>query len=156
VAQSVQDVYFAMNSVFLGPAERQTIQLDFAGRYIKDPLTNQTLTFPLDTSPLFVAELLDWVDRVASTEGPRLVHEAGKDGIKPFKEIIDPLRKFVRGALLTPRGAQDAHTLPPGYNTPRVQRAFQELADQLDETFKLARPINPPQFSDEPPAGDKL
>ena len=162
VAESVQEVYFALDSVFVGPAERQVLELPFAGRQI--PLSppfeqgdgpKPEYTFPADTPNLFVAELLDWVDRVATQEGVRLVREGGKDGILAFRRITDDLRKFVRGALIKPtRAAAPAGSpksrggLPPGYGTPRVQRALQELADQLDETHKLAFPIRPPRFED--------
>ena len=71
VAQSVQDAYFAMDSVFMGDAERQVAQLNFAGLWVHvlDPETGlkKAEQFGEHTSGLFVAELLDWVDRSAST-----------------------------------------------------------------------------------------
>jgi hypothetical protein len=149
VAQSVQDVYFTLDSVFLGAAERQTISLDFSGATVTVPVngTPQSFTFPTGTSSLFVAELLDWVQRASSDELPRLLQDAGKDGLPSLTSILDNLRKFVRAALIKQLGgAQDSPGLPPGYRTPRVQRALQELADQLDETLRLASQINPPRF----------
>jgi hypothetical protein len=161
VAESVQEVSFAMDSVFLGPAERQTTELEFANQTIQlspptepDDRDSATYTFPGGTSPLFVAELLDWVDRFATKEGISLVQDGGKDGIKAFRRITDDLRKFMHGALIKHSvgggrvdGAQERGSLPPGFSTPRVQRALQELANQLDETHKLAFPIQSPQFS---------
>lgn len=150
VAQSVQDAYFTLDSVFLSAAERQTTSLDFSGATVAVPVKGiqQSFTFPAGTSSLFVAELLDWVDRTSSDELPRLLQDAGKDGLPSLTSIVDNLRKFVRAALLKSLGgAQDSPSLPPGYRTPRVQRALQELADQLDETYRLASQINPPRFS---------
>jgi len=148
VSQSVQDSYFAMDSVFLGDSERQTTQLDFAGLsvMIPDPKTKAAISylFPPDTSCLFVAELLDWIDRAASEELPRLLNDAGKDGLASLKSVVDQLRKFARGAIAPP---QKAPGLPPGYHTPRVKRALELLADGLDETFRLASPIQPPDLS---------
>ena len=69
VAEATQEVYLTMDSVFLGPAERQTIELDFAGKTIPVSATT-SFTFPSTTPPLFVAELLEWVDRFASEEAP--------------------------------------------------------------------------------------
>jgi hypothetical protein len=147
VTQGVQDAYYTMDSVFIGDAERQTAQLDFANLTIKVPNKKggpeQTYTFPSNTSGLFVAELLDWVYRAASDELPRLLQDAGKDGLESFKASTDRLRKFVHGAIVPPQAAKG---LPPGYRTPRVRRAMQLLADGLDEAYMLAFEIPSPEF----------
>ena len=147
VVQAVRDAYFAMDSVFMGDAERQVAQLDFAGLIVKvpNPRTGspELHTFKPRTSGLFVAELLDWVDRAASDELPRLLQDAGKDGLESLQLVTDRLRKFVHGAIVPP---QKAPSLPPGYHTPRVKRAMQLLADGLDETYKLAVQLSPPDL----------
>jgi len=145
VSQSVRDAYFAMDSVFLGPADRQTTQLDFSGVTLPKALVEETVPFQFDqgTSSLFVSELLDWVDRAASEELPQVLRTSGKDGLPALKSVVDNLRHFVRGALIPP---QKASNLPPGYRTPRVQRTMQELANSLDETFRLAIRINEPRL----------
>jgi hypothetical protein len=136
VAESKQEADFAMDSVFVGSAERQTIRLDFGGKVIQVPQngTFVPFTFPARTA-LFVGELLEWVDRFASIEGPRLINDGGKAGVRAAAPTLDNLRRLVRGALISP---QDANTLPAGYRTARVQRALQELADNLDEAATLA------------------
>ena len=101
VSQGVQDAYFAMDSVFMGDPERQTSQLDFAGLTVQlpDPKTKGNLPYKFydDTSGLFVAELLDWVDRAASQELPGLLKDAGKDGLESFKRLrIDSARSYGR------------------------------------------------------------
>jgi hypothetical protein len=145
VAESVQEVNFALDSVFLGPAERQTILLTFS-----------------DHSSLFVAELLDWVDRVATVEGPALVQDGGKDGVTAFVPTLERLSTYVREAaeiaagpvLRMPRADGPAAVpvpppqprpgrdeIPPGFHTPRVVRALQELQKQVEEATDYARPI---------------
>jgi hypothetical protein len=154
VTQSVKDAYFTLDSVFLGAAERQTIPLTFSGLKVQVPVNGSLQTFifppteenPTPTSSLFVAELLDWVDRAASDELPRLVQDAGKDSISSMVDILDTLRKFAHAAVIAPFGPQPLNGLPPGYRTPRVQRALIELADQLDEAFRLASQIKSPRF----------
>jgi hypothetical protein len=146
VAQAVQDAYFAMDSVFMGDAERQISQLNFAGLTldrVPDPKggVESPYTFPPDTSGLFVAELLDWVDRSASDELPRLLQDAGKDGIESLRSYTDRLRRFVHAAIPPTPAAKG---LPHGYHTPRVKRAMQLLADGLDETYKLALQLTLP------------
>jgi hypothetical protein len=143
VAQAVQDAYFAMDSVFMGDAERQVAQLDFANLTIHVPYSPEPYTFYKDTSGLFVAELLDWIDRAASDELPRLLQDAGKDGLESLQVVTDRLRKFTRGAIVPP---QKAKGLPPGYYTPRVQRAMLLVCDGLDETYKLAHELHSPEF----------
>lgn len=139
VAQGVQDAYFAMDSVFMSDAERQTTLLSFAGLsiWIPDRESNgpRPYTFHIETSGLYVAELLDWVDRSVSDELPALLQDAGKDGLDSFRASTDRLRKFVHGAAHQPH---DARGLPPGFHTPRVKRALKLLADGLDEAYLLA------------------
>jgi len=121
VSESVQEVYLAMDSVFLGREERQVVELTFPGE-----------------PPLFVAELLSWIDQVASTEGPQLIKDGGKQGVISFQPTIDRLARLAAGALVPPQNPAD---LPAGYRTARVQRALQELADHLEETSNLVQQI---------------
>jgi hypothetical protein len=147
VTGAVQDAYFAMDSVFMGDAERQVAQLNFANLPVQvpNPVTGvpETHTFKPGTSGLFVAELLDWVYRASSDELPRLLQDAGKDGLDSLQRVTDRLRRFAHGAIVPP---QNAPGLPPGYHTPRVKRAMQLLADGLDETYKLAVQLRPPDL----------
>ncbi len=118
VAESKQELDFALDSVNVRSAERQTIRLN------------------LDRDgTMFVGELLEWVDRLASIEGPRLINEGGKAGVRAVARTLGKLCRLVRRALIPP---QDATTLPAGYRTARVQRALLELADRLDEAANLA------------------
>lgn len=129
VAQAVKDVYFAMDSVFLGAAERQTILLDFTSIGAE--------------SSLFIAELLDWIDRAASQELPAQLQDSGKDAIGTMQSVVSDLFRFVRASLLP---QQPLKGKPPGYRTPRVQRSLRLLEDALRETYRLAGQIKPPNF----------
>jgi hypothetical protein len=134
VSQAVKDVEFAMDSVFLGAAERQTILLDFTSIGAE--------------SSLFIAELLDWVDSAASKELPAQLQDSGKDAIGTVKDVVGTLQRFVQAALLP---QQPLKGLPPGYRTPRVQRALRLLADSLRETQRLTEKIRQPVFPAETP-----
>lgn len=120
VAESVQEAYFAMDSVFLGSAERQTIQLKFGNE-----------------PRLFVGELLAWIEYVASEEGPRLIRDGGKAGVIALHPTLERLHALAGDAMLDPSGKQKAADLPAGYRTSRVQRALQELAEHLREAAEL-------------------
>jgi hypothetical protein len=122
VAESVQEVNFALDSVFLGAAERQTTELTFGdGR-----------------PPIYVAELLAWVERFATEEAPRLIQDAGKAGVRAFFPTVDQLADLVRDARVPP---QDPANLPEGYATPRVQRALSELFEYVQQTARLAHEL---------------
>ncbi|HEY3625387.1 MAG TPA: hypothetical protein VGL00_03850 [Terracidiphilus sp.] len=129
VAGAVKDAEFAMDSVFLGAAERQTILLDFTSIGAE--------------SSMFVAELLDWIDTAVSKELPAQLQDSGKDAIETLKLVIKNLHGFVHAAILP---QQPLKGLPPGYRTPRVQRALRLLADSLHETYRLAQKIKQPDF----------
>jgi len=122
IAESVNEVRFTLDSVFIGPAERQTLQLQFASG---DP-------------SMFLEDLLTWVETFASQEGPRLIEEGGKSGVgQSFKPIGEQLQTLVEGA----ENPVNINSLPRGYRTKRVQRSLEELADQLQELVNLAAPI---------------
>jgi hypothetical protein len=128
VAETVQEVYFVMDSVFLGPAERQTIRLDFGANGL-----------------IFLADLLAWVDRFATDEGRRMINESGKDGVEAFSTTVTRLDDLVRRAATTddPGGEQDPETMPRGYRTARVRNAMVNLASALarvrDEVARVHR-----------------
>jgi hypothetical protein len=128
IAESVQETYFAMDSVFLGPSERQATELDFG-----------------DEGTLLISELLEWADYVATEEGPRLIREGGKVGVISLHTTAARLAGLVRRAQTGERGDQDADTLPEGYGTGRVQRALVELQYHLSELGKLAGKFAKPE-----------
>jgi hypothetical protein len=149
-AESVTEVGFTLDSVFLGAAERLAIRLTFSG----DPVEGSQLTdskgavifVPGDTPSILLEELLRWVERVASEEGPRLLQDGGKDGAVALTPVLDRLRMLVRGSLVTTgigpnQGLQPPDSVPAGYATARVQRALSELAKYLDDSADLARRI---------------
>ena len=127
IVEGVQEVAFVMDSVFLGPAERQTILLKFGTQ----------------SEPMFFADLMGWVERFASEEGPRIIQDSGKDGVGAFSATVRRLHDLVVAALLTswtPPGLQNPADpdVPDAYRATRVQSAISELAGDLGEAFDLA------------------
>jgi 5-hydroxyisourate hydrolase-like protein (transthyretin family) len=146
-AESVTEVGFTLDSVFLGAAERLAIRLTFPATDTDlEDSRNQTITVPGGTPSILLGELLSWVERVASEEGPRLLQDGGKDGATALTPVLNRLRILVRASLVTTgsgtnQGLQSPDSLPAGYVTARVQRALVELAKYLDDTFDLASRI---------------
>ncbi|MET7476259.1 carboxypeptidase-like regulatory domain-containing protein [Streptomyces sp. NPDC005648] len=135
VAQSVEETVFALDSVFVDAAQRQTIQLRFADG-----------TPP--TPPILLSDLLDWVVRVSTVEGPRLIQDAGKDGVIAIAPVLEQLARLIHltEQLVTPPvGRGGDRTLPDGIRTPRVLRALRELGGQLDIADRLAGAVRRPE-----------
>jgi hypothetical protein len=118
IAEKVNEVRFTLDSVFIGPSERQTLRIDFPN--------NQ---FP----SMFLEDLLSWIENFATQEGPQLIQEGGKYAVgASFGTIAGTLLGMVQGAENSPS------VLPDGFFTPRVQRSLQDLFDQLQQLVNQA------------------
>jgi Carboxypeptidase regulatory-like domain len=141
VCESVDDLAFALDSVYVDAAQRQVIELRFANQTVNVPdlpLTRNSTTpykFGSHEPPLLLSDLLDWITRASRDEGPRIVQDAGKDGVLAFEPVLDRLRILLHA---TRQIARHGTALPSGMRTPRVNRALQVLAAQLDEATNLA------------------
>jgi hypothetical protein len=145
ITETVQETYFAMDSVFLGPAERQTVLLSLKDEGTAAPATTTIL----------LSELLDWIDRFAAEEGPRLIEDAGTDGVNAFFPTIRRLSTL--GDSATRLQQSQGSTIPPTFFTTRVQLALRQLAGQLARARDLADAVterlklgDPPDFPPEP------
>jgi hypothetical protein len=143
VCESVGDLLFALDSVYVDAAQRQVVELRFEDiREVDLPEVPfrgnppQTVTEHLaHQAPMFLSDLLDWVLRASRDEGPRIIQDSGKDGVLAFKPVLNTLRILVRA---TAKIARERNAMPAGMRTPRVDRAIKVLAAQLDEAANLA------------------
>ena len=125
-------------------AQRQVVELRFAGLLVKDvpavplrgnpPMAGSVQLGPHE-APMLLSDLLDWVFRASRDEGPRIIQDAGKQGVFAFQPVLDTLRTLVHA---TGQLARERSDLPAGMRTPRVGRAIEVLAAQLDEAADLA------------------
>jgi hypothetical protein len=122
ISESVRETYFAMDSVFLGPAERQTVLLT---------LTDEGNA----TTTMLLSELLDWIDRFALDEGPRLIEDAGTLGVNAF---VPSIRRLSILATSAPNQNPNDPAIPPSFFTSRVLLALRQLASQLSRATDLA------------------
>jgi hypothetical protein len=121
VAEAVDEVRFTLDSVFIGPAERQTLQLQFPG---------------VSKDSLFAEDLFNWIQSFATEEGPRLIQDGGKFGVKfSFLPIAQQLQRLVGSA-------HDPDPLDHAFRTIRVRRALGQLGRELNELVKLAKDIS--------------
>jgi len=122
VAESVDEVRFTLDSVFIGPAERQTLPLNFPGE-----------------DGLFLEDLFNWIQNFAAEEGPRLIQDGGKFGVhSTFLPIARKLHNLVRRIV---GNNPITNGLPHGFHTSRVQRSLRQLDGELRELVRMARPI---------------
>jgi hypothetical protein len=123
IAETVNEVRFAMDSVFIGPAERQTLLLEFENQ---------------NPPAMFVEDILQEIQDFVSSEGPRLLQDGGKISIP---NNILPVMKTFRELVRSAHKPANFKRLPDGYRTVRVQRALDDLRDQVVALIKLAEPV---------------
>ena len=128
VVETVNECYFVMDSVFLGPAERQTVLLP-----LEDEEGARTV--------MFLSELLDWIDRFSTEEGPHLIEEAGTDGVNAFRPTVERLAALALSAAGLKTTSPNTAQIPPSFFTRRVELALQQLASQLARTQVLAAQV---------------
>ncbi len=121
VAESVDEVRFALDSVFIGPAERQTMKLNFSG----------------NEPPMFAEDLYTWIQSFATEEGPRLIQDGGKFAVQnTFYPVAQRLHQLIRDSI----GPFNTG-LPQAYYTARVQRAIRQLEGEMRSLAQMAQPI---------------
>jgi hypothetical protein len=122
VAESVDEVRFTLDSVFIGPSERQTMELQFPGAVPAIP-------------PIFLEDLLSWIRNFATEEGPRLIQDGGKFGVGntfyPVAQQLFTIMQLVPGVT----------GMPPGFSSTRVLLSVVNLTEQLLDLANLAQPI---------------
>lgn len=128
IAETVNECYFAMDTVFLGQAERQTVLLDLENKVG-------------DRTKIFVSELLDWITRFSTDEGPQLIEDAGTDGVNAFRPTVQRLARLARSAANLKIDGEHSNGLPPSFFTKRVKSALEQLASQLTRTEELAAAV---------------
>lgn len=118
VAESVEELYFVMDSVFLGAAERQTVRLD---------------------SGLTIDELFSWVERFSTEEALQLIRDGGKDGVISFRPTIRKLLSLVTDAVN--QSNSGSGNRQRGFHQPRTQAALEEVRRHLEAVVTLTEQL---------------
>jgi hypothetical protein len=124
IAETISEVRFALDSVFIGPSERQMLLLEFDDR--------------TGLPPIFLEDMLNEIDAHVSTESPRLLQDGGRISVE--NNILPVLRSFQEMVGQTHR-PKNLRELPKGYKTTRVQRTLEDLYVQLQDLIRLIEPI---------------
>ncbi len=134
IAETVNEVRFALDSVFIGPSERQTLLLEFADSNL---------------SPMFLEDVLDEVDKFVTEEGPRLLRDGGKISVtNNILPVVQSLLNMVEEA----HDPTNINELPDGFRTARVRNSLDDLDDQLQGLINLTEQVE----QQVPPSLEKL
>lgn len=135
LAESVQQAYFILDSLFVGPEERR-----------------MTLVEMGQGSRLSLAELLEWVDQFSSEEGRLLIQDGGKDGVISLLPTVVRLQQLVDRAR--DQASAPSNNPTHAFHSSRFRNALEELSVHLKNTADLAaqiqrpstKPMTPPYF----------
>lgn len=118
VSESVEELYFVMDSVFLGAAERQTVRLE---------------------SGLTIDELFSWVERFSTEEALQLIRDGGKDGVISFQPTVRKLLALVTDAVR--QSGSGSGNRQRGFYQPRTQAALEEVRRHLQSVVTLTEQL---------------
>ena len=135
IIETVNEARFTLDSVFIGPNERQTLLLEF----------NDSQTFP----PMFLEDVFNEVEKFATDEGPRLLRDGGKISVtNNLLPVVDTLAGLINQA----HRPANAGILPDGFRTARVQKSLDDLEDQLNALIVLVQQVE----QQVPPSEDRI
>ena len=124
IAETVNEVRFALDSVFIGPNERQTLLLEFYDE--------------LELPAMYLEDVLTEIESSVTDELPRLIQDGGRIAItNNLLPVLQTLMNMVQGA----KDPQNLDALPDGYSTARVRHALDDLSDQLTQLFTQGQQV---------------
>ncbi len=131
IAETVNEVRFVLDSVFIGPNERQTLLLEFTDKALP---------------PMFLEDVLVEVENFVTDEGPQLLRDGGKISVtNNIRPVVESLEHMIHQA----HDPENKKSLPDGYKTTRVRHSLDDLQAQLRELLKLTKQVEqsvrPPQ-----------
>jgi hypothetical protein len=126
VNETVEEVRFVLDSVFIGRAERETLAMTC----LVDGCGNELPSVTLE-------ELLSMIQSLMTQEGPEIIQTGGKFAIgEDFSQMVQQLQDYVSAAI-TFAEAQTFSAL----NTDRVLVALYKLQRQLEELRNTASAV---------------
>lgn len=124
IAETVNEVRFALDSVFIGPNERQTLLLAFDDQF--------------ELPAMFLEDVLMEIESSVTDELPRLIKDGGRLAINNnLLPVVATLMNMVQAA----HDPQNLDALPDGYSTARVKHALDDLSDQLTQLSTLGQQV---------------
>ena len=124
IAETVNELRFALDSVFIGPNERQTLLVEFDDQW--------------ELPAMYLEDVLVEIESSCTDELPRLIRDGGRIAItNNLLPVVQTLMNMVQGA----KDAQNIDALPDGFSTARVRHALDDLNDQLTQLFTQGQQV---------------
>jgi hypothetical protein len=123
IAETVNEMRFTLDSVFIGPAERQALLLEF-----DDPAL----------PPRFLEGMLIEIEAFVGQEAPQLLKDGGK--ITVTNNILPVTRALLRMVEYAHKPT-NIDELPDGFKTARVRNSLDDLQDQLERLVELVEQV---------------
>jgi len=124
IAETVNEVRFALDSVFIGPNERQTLLLVFVDG--------------ADLPAMYLEDVLNEIESSVTEELPRLIKDGGRIAINNnLLPVVQTLINMIQGA----RNPANIDDVPDGFSTARVRHSFDDLSDQLQQLYGLGQQV---------------
>jgi hypothetical protein len=127
IVETVNEVRFTLDSVFIGPNERQQLLIQFQ--------------HGSGLPSMYLEDILREIEEFASDEGPRLIRDGGR--IAVFNNL-EPVMRTLITMIREARNPSNLGLLPDGYRTPRVRNSMDDLRSQLEQLEILARQVGTP------------
>ncbi|HTC47431.1 MAG TPA: hypothetical protein VK722_08925 [Candidatus Aquilonibacter sp.] len=124
IAETVNEVRFALDSVFIGPNERQTLLLIFADGS--------------DLPAMYLEDVLCEIESSVTDELPRLLKDGGRISIN---NNLLPVLQTLINMIQSARNPVNIDSLPDGFSTARVQHSFDDLSDQLEALYTMGQQV---------------
>jgi hypothetical protein len=134
IAETVNEVRFTLDSVFIGPNERQSLLFVFKDHSLP---------------PMFLEDMLVEIENFVTNEGPQLLRDGGK--ISVTNNIL-PVVRSLKNLVIQAHDPENKDKVPDGFRTARVRRSLDDLRDQLGELIRLTEQVE----QEVPPAEDQL
>ncbi len=139
IAETVTELRFMLDSVFIGPAQRETTQLLFHQLpQLSEPPHDYEAVRALP--PIYLEDLLGWMETFVGGEAQEMITNGGKFGLgEDFVRMIRELCLQAYGLYLY---AQHQAVLGTAMGTARVQQSINKLATQLWDLYSFAAPVS--------------
>lgn len=125
IAETVEEVRFALSSVFIGPNERQTLLLVFPKARL--------------LPAMYLEDVLTEIVSSVTEEIPRLLNDGGRIAVN---NNVLPVMQTLMNMAEAARNPENIDELPDGFKTARVRRTWDDLRDQLNQLFELGQKVD--------------
>jgi hypothetical protein len=133
ISEVVDEVRFVLDSVFVGPAQRETQMLVFQSIAGAPPAIRHL-------APIAIEDLLVWIQKFVGPEAQDVIQNGGKLGLgEDFCTMILQLCSQAYGLYLF---AQDPALAGPAIATGRVLHSLYKLAAQLGDLYTAAAAVS--------------